>query len=772
MQGNIQSDFDEVNKLIFVKHYAEAEKLLNKLMDIPESRLNLLFQLRRVELAIKLEKIDVLRDYFVKMLGKNPENSMHWELSVLFAEQHGEMISDTEAVSRFQNIIEKYGPSAPAYFGIGFSMECQENFERAIFNYDQALKLDSSWYPAYFGLSQINYNKGEEQIADHYFYLFEQAAPYNLYGNFETHKNLSAEFLEHKKYNPAEAAIVALSDWWTENKGFCPPEIQIYEALSIAKIAEAKGDNSRSEQLRSRAIFLANQALQNKTLKEGVLYFIAKILEEFSEFDLAFKFFKLILTFAGSNPGIVQKIGSQFLSIGEHKMAKELFDEAYQFNPDNPEIRFCRLVSHLKVKGVNVEEYLLGRERLGKIIETKGDKVELLALLHSLLAKHQDDADVHAHIASVYLRLGNVERAKKHFDTMFELDGRCRDTAIKYAGFIMRYGGSDKAIEILNSITINEDTDSELVDEIKWLKSGYYYREKKYLESLNLIRSLLKVDPWNVSYIAREIACLSEKLNAKDKEIALDNSIVKLSQTDEGEIDWNEFDQVTAFLNSEHHYELVYSRSKLSFLYRNADMSALKSLISAASAFDASKGTYDFIRLLNTNFDGAEIYLGLGLLFKELWQLETASMWFEQSLLHSKVSPAVQAKAYIELADCYSWQNLNLEKAIEYSKISLDLSQEKNHQIATVMAHAYLKQGKMREAKLYLDQIGEMKPNPEATYLQGLYFYRNGQQKQANKVWKPLLTTPSLDLKLHNIKQEVLRYYFDQDPYLKTHFSA
>jgi len=194
MQEDLKKKLEEINKLIFVKHYEDAELLLEKLVNRPEGRRDLLIQLRRVELSLKLGKIKPLRDYFLDQLTRFPEEGMIWETSQNFAEQHGEIVSDTESVSKFQSLIQKYGASAAAFYGIGFSMECQGNFDRAIYNYEQSIKADPSWYPAYFGLSQIYYHKNDEKNGDHFFYLFEQSAPYNLYGNFETHKNLSAEY--------------------------------------------------------------------------------------------------------------------------------------------------------------------------------------------------------------------------------------------------------------------------------------------------------------------------------------------------------------------------------------------------------------------------------------------------------------------------------------------------------------------------------------------------------------------------------------------------
>ena len=51
---------------------------------------------------------------------------------------------------------------------------------------------------------------------------------------------------------------------------------------------------------------------------------------------------------------------------------------------------------------------------------------------------------------------------------------------------------------------------------------------------------------------------------------------------------------------------------------------------------------------------------------------------------------------------------------------------------------------------------------------QGRVKYRNGAVQQANEIWKPLLTRCTENLLFHNIKQEIMRYYFDKEPYRES----
>lgn len=773
MHPSVEQRLEQANKLIFVKRYAEAERLLDDAVQSREGRQELIVHLRRVELASMLKKLDKIRAEYLKALKSGADPLVN-EVCLIFVDQQVEDVSHPETINAFQEILKQFGPNAACYYGIGFSMEAQGNHERAVYNYEQALSLDPNWFLAYFGLSQLYYHMGDEKKGDHFFYLFEQAAPYNVYGNFETHRKLCQELLEDERYAEAEAAIQSLSEWWMENKGACPVEIQIYELLATAKISDAQGDRPQAESRKTRASALALAALDDPKTSEGVLYFVAKVLEEFDDFNKAVRFYKRILRSDGNgaNPVLVQKIGSQFLSLGEFRLAKEIFEEAYDVHPENPDIRFCLLVANLKLASVNVEDYLIGRERLRQLVSDVsaggGDKVELLALLHSLMAKYGGDADVQGHVADVYLKLGNVDRAARHYDSMFQLDGKNRATALKFAAFVMQYRDPDRAMEVLSKIQVGTGLSSEHTAEVYWLKANFFARKKDYRQSLGLLRQVLAIDPWNVSYLVQEVINLIHLATLDDEHKKIDRVLQTLSSsTDDGRLDWVEFDQVTERLESQHAYELVYARRKLRYLYANGSEDSLQSLVRAACAHDASRGTYDLMKLLNTNFDSPTIYWALGYVFKELWQLETASVWFEQMLLYPALDNDLKAKAYVELADCFIWQNRQLPKAIEYAKLAIDLDQQRDARSVRVLAHAYLKSGQVRQASIYLDQT-EVSDDPEVRYLKGLVQYRNGAEQRAKELWKPLLTVRSESLRFHTIKQEVLKFYFEGAPYLKA----
>lgn len=774
----------QANKLIFVKAYDEAEAILDHIVSSDEGRFDILVHLRRIELSQMLGTLPELRREieeafegpFSDAAGASPEAGT-FEIIMALVGQHMGDITPAESMARFQELLKLNKPHPSIHYGLGFALEGLGNQDRAIWHYEQSIHLDPDWYPSYFALSQLHYQKSDEQRGDQYFFQFEQAAPYNVYGNFETHRKLYMEFFDEEEMEKAAESVISLSAWWRENKGRSPDEIQVYESFALGRIAQAQGDREEFERRYNAARQLARAMMESEAIEENTLYFVARSAEEFNEPELAFEIYRHVLRQNDCNPKLVQRIGGQFLSAGEPELACKLFQDAYDSLPDSPEIRFCLLVGRLKMAGVNVEEYLIARERLKQVVETSGDKVETLSLLHNLMARFQEDPDVLGHVADVYLKLGHVTKAAQYYERMYLLDGRARATAIKYAGFVMQNGDPDDAMRILEAIAVEGSESHSERPEIYWLKANYFARKTDFKSSTAILYKALSLDPWNVSYLLQLSINLQETLRAQDNEkghgepqridtdAVQDPALVALSSGGESTIDWNDFDRRTLMIEKSHVTELAYARRKIRFLYSNGNGDCLIELIKTACRHNAETATYELMRLLNTNYDSPSLYWALGLLFKELWQLETAGMWLEQALLNPHLDELTRRRTLLELADCYIWRNVNLKKAIEYAKLAIELGERANGRAVTVLAHAYLKQGNIRQAQVYLEQV-DRENDIEAVFLLGLLHYRNGARKNANQIWKPLITVRSESLRFHNIKQEILRYYFEGSPYI------
>lgn len=757
MAFNLVEKLNEANKYIFVKQYRKAGNLLDALLKENESRSFLPAHLRRVELAVQLHELEMLRDRYLKEMKQNSLPPETARLCLAMIEQHGGLVTPAKSIDTYSEIIRDFDESAAAYYGIGLALESLGNHDRAIFNYHQSLKKDDSWYPSYFGLSQIYYSQKDTPKGDYFFYMFEQHAPYSLYGNFETHRKLSEEFLDKQRFQEAEIAIVSLGEWWADQRGFCPREIKIFETLSVARIAERAGEGRKRRDHFAHAFSLVESSLDDEEAKPDELYFIAQLLEDFNQNDLALKVYKKILRFSSHDPSIIQRIGNHFMSSGELNRAEDLFLEAYRSHPDNPEVRFLLLVSRLKLARVEVDDYIRLKEQVARSIESNADPAENLSNLHTLLNQFSEDSDTHSLIADIYMRAGNINRALWHFQKMYSLDRLSKITSLRYASFMISYGDLEEGKRVLDDVENGKGLGS-YASELLWLRASYEIRKRGYDKALAYLKKVLRIEPWNASYLLQDIRCRA----------LLENPDEALKFTDdESLINWSEFDHKTQQAVDDHQFEVAYPRQKLRFIYSGGDTQHLEKLVEIALRYDASHGVYDFIRLLNTNFDNFLIYWGLGVMAKEMGQLEVAVMWFEQALARTATQEE-KTHLFYELSDCYVWQNTNLEKAVEYLKVVNESKGNVLDHAYLTMAHAYLKLGQVRTARACLGQLQKGQHSLEASFLRGLLHFRDGSVEKAKELWKPLLTIKATNMKDHWIKKEILNFYFDGKSYMKT----
>jgi tetratricopeptide (TPR) repeat protein len=405
------------------------------------------------------------------------------------------------------------------------------------------------------------------------------------------------------------------------------------------------------------------------------------------------------------------------------------------------------------------------------LLNEQGDRVELLSLLHSLVARYKDDAEVQAQLADVYQNLGNMTRAERHFRHMLHCDPRSKLTRLRFAQFAAKAGLVDETKALLAELS-REPLDTATWQEVQWLHAVIATIDKDHTTAVQHVESILQVDPWNVTYLV--LYCLNQAivLDPEYNAEVQDSVVFKLHVGIEQNLDWAEYDAMTKKLLAQNRHALSYQREKLKFLYLDGQRNALKDVIAIATKFNPTRGFCDLLKLLNTNYDSPSIYLGLGTLQKELWQLEAASTWFEATIALPKVSDEDKAAAQLELADCYIWRNINLTKATELAKLSMELNDKEQNRASLVLLHAHLKVGQIREAKSYLSRL-EIQGNSDAEFLflKGLMAYRNGAVTEAKGIWKGLLVHRTETIRFHHIKTELMKFYYDGAPYLQTHLS-
>ncbi len=773
--------FDYINKLIFVCDYDRAYYLLDNMLfkDGKITDRNFIYHLRLIELSIKLGKIDVLIEKYEYTCGEDTEfHSITMNFIDLFTGRK----NPQECLKLFKSFILTSNKYLYAiYYGCGICLSLVKQSSQSIEYFNKSVDNKSDFYPSYFGLSQIYFNTGDISEGNKYFYMFESLAKYNVYGNFETHSQIASEFLKYGKYDEARTAINLLTKWWEDNKGYCPLEIGIYENFFISNILKAQG--GREEEAcskREQAVLVAKSAVK-VIEKEEVLFFVATILENNNCLELALEYYEKILKVT-SNSSFIQKVGAYFVSEEDFKNLKQLFDKAYEYNPDSPQIKFYKLVSDLHESGVDIGEYLSKKEMMLRLYTDEmmdykfnmedilfdkireEDSIENFLRLESIFDK---DPDIQRLIAALYERKGDFDNSFKHYKKMLSCDPKSWGSLYAYVSFLLKHTDLidrldnqtfEKMFESLNAKHVGKKEKIE----INYLASSYYYTKGDYDKSDECCKKILSIDSWSYQAIMRRILNISKRLDLETQVGTVEPFLFDISKFDLSKLE--DFDKRTSFIESLNHYELSYYRRKLSFLISNGDSKALDALVQISIKFDPRVAIYDFMKLVNTNFDSPKIYLAIGLLHKELWQLETALCWFYYYLENLDGEDSKRSKAYMCIADCLVYLGQDLDKALEYAKLCLELDPTLRFPTYTLLSHINLKLGNIKEAKKNLVEV-ESVNNVELTYLRGLLQYRNGKVKEAKSIWKPLINKNSSTVKEFHIKETMMSYYFDKKEY-------
>jgi len=749
-----RENLEYINKLIFVKAYDNAFQKLLTLVSSKDASSDMTAILRLVELGVKLNRVFDVENVLKATVDYRTE-SLNL-LSKIILNQHSALEGVQSSIEELQKHLKQFGASAVCYFSLGYAYECLGNTDRAIFNYELSIKHDAAWFPGYFGLSQQYYFKHQEELGDYYFYLFEKHAPFNLYGNFETHRNLCQHFIDREEFEYAKSAITTLGEWWIDNKGSCPVEVRIYEQFALSRIASLQGEEELASSEKLQAQNLAKLMLKDSSADDNASYFAGKVLEEFGEFELALDFYHKIIA-ASKNLVIVQKLVGHLIQLEEFQKASEFIAEAHENHPDNKDLEFLTLVARLRADKLDVNEYMQRREKAVELSERNGSKGELLSVLSALMVEFDKDALIHSLLGDLYLNFSQFDRAHYHFENMYLLEKFNPSIVLKWTNFLIGQKKIEQAQVVLEKIDISRFPQHR--DEILWAKVNLFLQTGKYSEASIILDGLLQQDPWNVTYNIHFTI-----LGQMDNKLPKDSLLEKLASGVSDSLDLPGFQRYSSEVDQERYPNIHYLRAKIKYLYSNGSHEALQGVVKAATKSDPKRATRDLLKLLNTNFDSEAVYFALAELYKDMWQLEAASVWLEQALLTPNVALDSQKRAWTELADCYLWQGIHLERALQYAKSGGEGISQKRQ--ATVLAHAYLKLGRVREAKQFLDVVQEN--DHEVLYFKGLIEYRNGSRERANALWKPLLTLRSESLRMHHIKQMVLKFYFEGSPYLKA----
>lgn len=766
-QDQIIRLMERANKSIFVKKFEEASKILELITSDGNGKDYLLAHLRRIELSCRLDNIEGLKENYNQKILSHELHEHTGALCLAFVNQQGNLVSTQESFAAFETIIKKWGKTAAACFGLGFCYELLEDYSNALEYYEISVSLDPNWVPSYFGMSQIYYQLNEDLKGDDFFYLFEKSAPFNLYGNFETHKNLAEEFLANERFDDALTSINLLVEWWVENKGFCPIEINVFSLLFSAKILSDKGDSNVSQEQMQDAVTTALKYLRMADLSEDTLNFLSRLFEDFGQLPMAAQMYIALIEHFEMSIDQLCKVIGHYNKSEQHELSLKILESAYQRLPEQSDIRSLITITKLEMKSISADEYMLNKQNIRSLMNRQSDLQEIERLILGLLKTNDEDPDLYGYLGEIYFHLNQYELAQNNFEKMFDLDSSNNTTGLRYAAYLIQAGETEKAGEILSEIESRSHSLYGVQNELYWLKANLFMKKSDFDSALKCLRAILTSDPWNINYISYEIICLT-KLKGHGYESYIDLMLYEFSEDKGSREEWVTFVENTEILKEMNHFEIAYSRSKVQLLYQMGNEQAISEFVECAKSFDPNRAYSDLLKLLNTNFDSPRITWALGFLSNELWQFEVAGMWFQQLLDSKDLSKETLNLVYTSLADCLVWKNTKIGKALELiNAVKQSIGNLSDEQLL-IDSHINLKLGNINEAQTSLDLVHGKEYDFESKYLKGLLQYRNGQVTKAKAIWKPLLTVNSDRLRYYQIKQDLLKFYFSKEDYLKA----
>lgn len=738
----------KVDKLIFVQQYEQARALLQQCIEANYN--DMLPHIRLIELASKAGNLEELRlEHYAKLDGDETTKLTTWFCQT-FIEQQTMGNFNSNTVEQYQKMTQQYPEFFPAYFALALVYESLDEKDLAIEYHEKVLAIEPNWHFSYFNLSQLYYGLSENERGDHYFFSFEKLAPYSVYGNFNTHKELCMEFFAANKFGEAAKSIQTLIDWWYDYRNYCPTEIEINCSYDLAKIYNADGNKQLASEYFAKAKMLTESLLKREKIEIKVLIYMGKTLKENKDIDMALRFYLRVVDHANTTPEICEKIGRYFLNNDEIFLATTFLAACYQAFPNNKDLRLMGLVARLKQQSVDVSEYLHLKEQTRLAINS-GNFDEIFNLITKLYSQFKEDAEVLCYMGELYNRMGNIPKAEENFSTMYQLDPLFSDSIYRWGLFNIEQNKHDEAKKIIQSGIESANRNHLEYPEFYGLLATIQIKQNQLADAQITAEKALRLTPWNKEYLVQLIHILESINESEETSFASYEHFEKLATGES--FNWNQYEEQVFTDFEEHNFLLAFSKLKLEYVYTQRK-DVLHYIALYSTAFDYHRGVTDLVKLLNTPIDCPMVLVSIGEIYLEVLKNESAEVFYEMAK-QKECSTYELSTYYLGIARIYNRERRESQKALEYAKMSYDLFPEKEHayHIMQTLGQAYSQSGNLETASKYLKDSIQIKQNILNTYYLSEIYEKQGSQKSATILYHTILGITPTTLEEFKIKE-------------------
>lgn len=397
--------------------------------------------------------------------------------------------------------LKQFPDNYAAWFVAGCAYEYLGELAQAIESWGKAISLEPNAMSALATMAELQQIGAIPADDADYADRFEALDKYLVHGTFETHSALYKEFLERKEYSLAIAALRTLGDWIQRQRGEVPHEIEILCLLGAMKAYALEGNIPSSEACRREAENLAVSC--KKQPKSGSqIAFIGQIAEEYGLMSLARMCYFSVLVFAESPTDLVVRTAAHCVSSHTTPALKECLKSAYIIHQGHAEIRFCMLLCDLTLAGATIKAYM-ERKALIRTAISQNEVGTALKLMTESLKDTEEDPEIQYYLGEVLSKLGAVDQASKHFESMYSLDCLNVDSALRFLQFLVRQARHE-AIEALVD-KIREDfpnLNSAQNGEVCWAAASALFAGEKVFEARAEVEKAMRGEPWSPSFMA------------------------------------------------------------------------------------------------------------------------------------------------------------------------------------------------------------------------------------------------------------------------------
>ncbi len=407
---------------------------------------------------------------------------------------------DHPAILNAQKIIENDPKNYASWFVFGCSLEYLGDLSGAIDAWAKAISLNPTALSTLATMAELQ-QIGAIPIDDvDYSERFESLDKYLVHGTFDTHTELYKEFLTRKEYALAIAALRTLGDWIQRQRGEVPAEIEVLCLFGAMKAYALEGNIPASDACKKEAELIAI-SVKKSPKNASQLAFIGQIAEEYGLTGLARMCFFSVLTHPEAEVELIVRTAAHCVTTGASPALKECLSVAYKNLKGHAEIRFCQLLCELNLLGVSVRHYMDRKNRIRALI-SQNDAGTALQLMSDSLADTEQDAEIHYYLGEVLTKLGALEQARTHFQSMYRLDPLNSESALRYVRFLVGQGMTDDLTEVLaESLALPGLTPAQS-SELQWAQAKAFAGSNRIQDARSEIEKALKNDAWNPVYIS------------------------------------------------------------------------------------------------------------------------------------------------------------------------------------------------------------------------------------------------------------------------------